>query len=99
DPKLGGTIKVDTLKLAPGEWATVTKDYIVKEADLKANKLVNIATATGTPPNYDPNEPESEKPTDTDQHEIPTGDGPTLPKTATNTFNILMIGLSVVLAG
>lgn len=93
-------VELDKTKLKPGEQAHGKATYKVTKADLDKSKLVNTATVTGTPPNYDPEDPSSEKPAATDSHEIPTSvEGPSLPKTATNTFNMLVVGLIILIAG
>src|SRR5699024_859415 len=46
--------------LAPGETGTVSGKYEVTQEDIdNADKIVNIATATGTPPGEDPEDPET----------------------------------------
>src|SRR5699024_4632546 len=69
DPMLGGEVTLDKTTLAPGEEAKGTASYKVTEADLDKSELVNIATVEGTPPGYDPENPDSpQKPTDEDKH-------------------------------
>lgn len=71
--KLGITPKLDKTTLAPGEKATASATYLVTQEDLDKGLIENVATATGTPPNYNPENPESpEKPVDTDEETVPT---------------------------
>ena len=50
DDKITGAITLGATTLAPGASTTGTATHVVTEADLLTNPLVNIATATGTPP-------------------------------------------------
>ena len=70
--------------IAPGESKDFTAEYIVKEADILAGSVVNVATATGESPDPDKPDPgvdpgEKEEPTD------PKNGHLTLAKTATST--------------
>jgi uncharacterized repeat protein (TIGR01451 family) len=46
-----GTITLTETELAPGASATGTAPHTVTQADMDASQVVNVATATGTPPN------------------------------------------------
>src|SRR5699024_10885927 len=60
DEMLGGDLEVEPSTLAPGEQGIVTGTYEVTQEDIdNADKIVNIATATGTPPGGDPEDPEN----------------------------------------
>ena len=51
DPKLGGAITCPKTTLAPAELMTCTsKTYTLTQDDVNTGKVVNTATATGTPP-------------------------------------------------
>ena len=65
DPMFPAGILLDKTTLAPGEIAIGTANYKATEADVKAGKILNKATATGTPPNDLP------KPTADDEVTIP----------------------------
>ena len=70
--------------IAPGESKDFTAEYIVKEADILAGSVVNVATATGESPDPDKPDPgvdpgEKEEPTD------PKNGHLTLAKAATST--------------
>src|SRR5699024_146191 len=55
---LGGDLEVTPSTLAPGETGEVKGTYTVTQEDIDNHeKIVNIATATGTPPGYDPEDP------------------------------------------
>src|SRR5699024_6669638 len=57
DEMLGGDLEVTPSTLAPGESGSVTGTYVVTQEDIDNHEeIVNIATATGTPP-VDPEEP------------------------------------------
>src|SRR5699024_9504482 len=62
DDMLGGDLAATPSTLAPGEEGTVTGTYVVTQKDInRQDKIVNIATATGTPPGGDPNDPDNPK--------------------------------------
>lgn len=68
DPMLGGNIALNKTTLEPGERATASATYKVIEEDLEKSEIENIATVEGTPPGYDPEDPDSpQKPTDEDE--------------------------------
>ena len=68
DPTLGGNISLEKTTLAPGESTLGTAKYVVQEADLSKYSIVNKATAEGTPPGYEQNNPDGpKKPTDEDE--------------------------------
>src|SRR5699024_5072037 len=68
DPMLGGDLAVAPSTLAPGETGTYTGIYAVTQEDIDSKEeIVNIATATGTPPGYDPEDP----PTDPEDPNYP----------------------------
>ena len=56
DDKIGTIVSVDdALTLEPGESTTVTADYTITEDDLaEGDEVVNVAIATGLPPNGPP---------------------------------------------
>lgn len=103
DPMLGGEFSVGVTELAPGESTTLTRDYVVTEADMKLDKLINVATVTGTPPGYNPNDPDSpQKPTDEDDYEIKVDKskpGIILPNTATEMYSMILLGVTLILLG
>src|SRR5699024_3266069 len=86
DPMLeeaGIKVELDKTTLKPGESVTGKAVYTVTKEDLKKSDLVNIATVTGTPPGYDPKDPESpQPPTDEDEEIIPVEE-PAKPGTST----------------
>src|SRR5699024_11124897 len=86
DPMLeeaGMKVELDKTTLKRGESATGKAVYTVTKEDLKKSDLVNIATVTGTPPGYDPKDPESpQPPTDEDEEIIPVEE-PAKPGTST----------------
>ncbi|GGA75853.1 DUF7507 domain-containing protein [Ornithinibacillus halotolerans] len=57
DPMLGGTIELEKNKLAPGESTIGTATYVVTQTDVDRGEIINTATTKGTPPNYDPGNP------------------------------------------
>src|SRR5690606_3856602 len=57
DPKITGAITLDVTELAPGEVATGTATYTITQAEKDAGEVENLATATGTPPTTDPDNP------------------------------------------
>src|SRR5699024_1727458 len=60
DPMLGGDLEVTPSTLAPGETGEVKGTYTVTQGDIDNHeKIVNIATATGTPPGGDPEDPDN----------------------------------------
>src|SRR5699024_5882018 len=60
DEMLGGELTVTPSVLAPGEQGVVTGTYTVTQADIdNQSEIINIATATGTPPGGDPEDPEN----------------------------------------
>src|SRR5699024_2940738 len=62
DEMLGGDLEVEPSTLAPGESGIVKGTYIVTQDDSdRVDEIENIATATGTPPGGDPEDPD--KPT------------------------------------
>src|SRR5699024_9143162 len=63
-------VDVEKTKLAPGESTTGTLQYVVTQDDIDNNGIYNLATSEGTPPNYDPEDPDSEKPTDKDEEKV-----------------------------
>lgn len=103
DPMLeeaGIVAELDKDSLLPGETARAKAVYKVTKDDLQYAKLVNIATVTGTPPNYDPEDPDNEKIMDEDSETIVVDSpGKKLPKTATFMFNFLLIGFFLMLVG
>src|SRR5699024_8731930 len=53
-------LEVKPSTLAPGEQGTVTGTYEVTQDDIdRKEEIKNIATATGTPPGGDPNDPDN----------------------------------------
>src|SRR5699024_10180170 len=57
--ELGIEIELEKDSLVPGESTVGYADYIVTQEDIdNAENIVNISTATGTPPSEDPHEPE-----------------------------------------
>ncbi|WP_273123975.1 DUF7507 domain-containing protein [Bacillus weihaiensis] len=77
DPMLDGNIELEKSTLAPGESTVGTAAYTVTQADLDKTEIINTATTEGTPPHYDPSNPDSvEKPTDEDTNEIPVEQTP-----------------------
>ncbi len=79
DPMLGGNIELDTITLAPGETTTGTAEYTVTQEDLNSEEIVNVATVEGTPPGYDPEDPDSsERPRDEDENRVPTEQEPAI---------------------
>src|SRR5699024_6793953 len=58
DEMLGGELAVTPSTLAPGETGEVKGTYTVTQEDIdNKDEIENIATATGTPPGYDPEDP------------------------------------------
>src|SRR5699024_10899037 len=51
-------VEVDKTTLAPGESTTGTAVYTVTQEDIGQGGVYNVATTTGTPPGYDPEDPE-----------------------------------------
>lgn len=93
DPMLGGAIELEQLTLEPGEVTTGTAVYEVTQADLDNAGITNIATVTG-------NTPEEKLVHYEDDDVISKGKvGDKLPKTATNLFNMLAIGVGLLILG
>src|SRR5690606_10112352 len=57
DPKITDPIVLGATTLAPGESTTGTATYTVTQAEKDAGAVENLATATGTPPTTDPDNP------------------------------------------
>ncbi len=53
DPKVG-TVDCPVTMLAPEETVTCTATYVLTQEDVDAGEVVNLATASGTPPTGDP---------------------------------------------
>src|SRR5699024_6427965 len=53
----GIDVELETTILAPGESTTGSAVYTVTQADIDSGLVKNIATSTGTPPGYDPEDP------------------------------------------
>src|SRR5699024_7612230 len=51
-------IELEETTLAPDESTTGTAVYTVTQADIDNGGVYNVATTTGTPPGYDPEDPE-----------------------------------------
>src|SRR5699024_2408250 len=65
---LGGDLAVSPSTLAPGETGTVKGTYTVTQEDIdNKDQVINIATATGTPPGGDPEDPDNPKTPPTDE--------------------------------
>lgn len=71
DPFLGGTIELESTKLAPGEKTSGTAEYTVTQKDLDNGNLLNVATVTAETPAGTPVE-------DEDQDEIPATQEPNI---------------------
>lgn len=108
DPMLGGVLELETDKLFPGETTTVSQTYIVTEADLANDTITNVATVTGETENNTTVHHEDEVVIESNEFVPPTPAEPTepskpvgkdLPKTATNIYNLLAIGLSILILG
>src|SRR5699024_7624329 len=68
DEMLGGDLAVSPSTLAPGETGTVKGTYTVTQEDIdNKDQVINIATATGTPPGGDPEDPDNPKTPPTDE--------------------------------
>src|SRR5699024_2110742 len=83
DPMIDGDIKLGETTLAPGESTTGTATYTVTEEDVAQGEIPNLATTTGFPEGYDPNDPPTDPedptypPTDEDEEIIyPEGELP-----------------------
>ncbi|HLS53861.1 MAG TPA: LPXTG cell wall anchor domain-containing protein, partial [Tissierellaceae bacterium] len=66
DPMLedaGIEVELEKTSLVPGESTVAYADYTVTQEDIDSGLIYNIATATGTPPGYDPENPPTD-PTD-----------------------------------
>src|SRR5699024_4473317 len=71
-------VEVEKTTLAPGETTTGTLQYVVTQDDIDGKGIHNVATAEGTPPNYDPEDPDSEKPTDEDEEFVKSNKDPNI---------------------
>ncbi|WP_194928735.1 LPXTG cell wall anchor domain-containing protein [Pseudactinotalea sp. HY158] len=60
--------------LAPGESVTATATYTLTQADMDAGSVHNVASATGTPPTVDPENPPAPLPPVEDEVTVPTVD-------------------------
>jgi len=72
-------IALDEKTLAPGESTTGTFTYTVTQEDIDNGGVYNVATSTGTPPGYDPEDPEypDEPPVSPpDEEEVPAKQNP-----------------------
>ncbi|MBM7679641.1 DUF7507 domain-containing protein, partial [Gracilibacillus alcaliphilus] len=79
DPMLGGAIDLETTTLAPGEITKVAAEYTVTQEDINSGAIENVATVEGTPPGYDPEDPDSpEKPRDEDEEIVSTERDPAI---------------------
>src|SRR5699024_2162052 len=70
--------EIDQTTLAPGESTTGTWTYKVTQADMDNGEIHNLAITEGTPPNYDPEDPEREKPRDEDDEKVTGNQDPAL---------------------
>src|SRR5699024_3520136 len=78
DEMLGGDLEVEPSTLAPGEQGIVTGTYEVTQEDIDNQvSIVNIATATGTPPGGDPEDPDNPS-TPPVEEEVPVVDNPNI---------------------
>ncbi|WP_124057900.1 DUF7507 domain-containing protein [Vaginisenegalia massiliensis] len=75
---LGTNVDLAKTTLAPGESTTATAKYTVTQADLDSGKVMNIATATGTPPAPSPGQTPLTPPTDEATKEVPGQPNPQL---------------------
>src|SRR5699024_453204 len=64
---VGIDVELETTTLKPGESTTGSAVYTVTQADIDNDIVKNIATSTGTPPGYDPEDP----PTDPEDPSFP----------------------------
>src|SRR5699024_10682519 len=78
DEMLGGDLAVEPSTLAPGEKGIYTGVYTVTQEDIdNKEKIVNIATATGTPPDpTDPEDPTEPPVTPPVEDEVPVENNP-----------------------
>src|SRR5699024_7836059 len=80
DEMLGGDLEVTPSTLAPGETGTVSGKYEVTQEEIdNADKIINIATATGTPPEpVDPEKPTDPPVTPPVEEEVPVVKNPAI---------------------
>src|SRR5699024_3610929 len=56
---LGIKVEIEKTTLKPGESTTGTATYTVTQKDIDNGGVYNVATSTGTPPGYDPEDPDN----------------------------------------
>ncbi|WP_460578350.1 DUF7507 domain-containing protein, partial [Gracilibacillus alcaliphilus] len=96
DPRIDGAIELETTTLAPGETTTGTAEYTVTQEDMNREEIVNVATVEGTPPGYDPEDPDGEKPGDEDEDKVPTVQDPAISLEKEADRNDLVAGEDIV---
>lgn len=97
---LGGKIPLDKDTLRPGETTVISKTYIVTTADLKKGELINVANVSGKTKAGSTTIVSSvtDEGRDVLQVKQPNIDK-ILPKTATEMYSIIILGLGILILG